>query len=250
MTRYSILLNNIIVESGLTAKEVVEKCNKLGNGIDTTRLSKLQNGKLPAPSEKVSRDIAKVCNADDRLLVLEGYLEKAPKEIIEAFASIKYMTTVSALQTFENTFDEKILDQLEKEMEKQPLSEFIVSLIDNKAADITIDNEKIEINIEEDNFNFVLNNPCALKVKDNSMYPTIPENAEITLKIQEQYSDGDIIAIKVKNHEDFIVRYALFKDTSIVLTSLNPRDFEKLEYKTKDITILGKVIKVTTDIQV
>ncbi len=249
MTKYSILLNNIIAGSGLTAKEIVEKCNELGNGIDTTRLSKLQNSKLPAPSEKVSRDIAKVCNVDDRQLVLEGYLEKAPNEIVEAFLSIKYMTTLSALQTFENTFDKKILEDLEREMEKQPLSEFIISLIDNKATDITIDDEKIEINIEEDNFNFILNNPTSLKVKDNAMYPTIPENAKITLKIQENYSDGDILAINVKNKNDFIVRYALFKNDSILLTSLNPKDFEKLEYKTKDITILGKVIQVTTDIQ-
>jgi hypothetical protein len=240
----------MINQSGLTAKEVVEKCNELGNGIDTTRLSKLQNGKLSAPSEKVSRDIAKVCNEDDRLLVLEGYLEKAPKEIVQAFISIKYMTTIAALHNFENTFDQRILVQLKEQMEKQPLSEFIVSLIDNGSADITINKEKIEFNIEKENLNFVLHNPSFLKVTDNAMYPTIPKNAEITLRIQEQYNDGDILAIKVKGDENFIVRYAFFKDSSIILTSLNPKDFQKLEYKTKEITILGKVIKVTTDIQI
>jgi len=54
MSRYSKVLTRIIAESGLTAKEVAEKCNEIGNGIDTTRLSKLQNGRLAAPSEKVS----------------------------------------------------------------------------------------------------------------------------------------------------------------------------------------------------
>ena len=250
MSRYSKLLTKIIAESGLTAKEVVEKCNETGNMIETTRLSKLQNGKLPAPSEKVSRNIAKVCNADERELVIEGYLEKAPKEIVEAFSSIKYMTIVSALPLIENKFDKNIFKYLQEELEKEPLSKFIVSLIDNKEdTNIIIDNEKIELNIEKENFNMVLNNPSCIKVKDNSMYPTIPENAEITLKIQNKYNDGDIIAIKVNSEENLIVRYVFFKDNNVILTSLNPKEFGKLEYKNKDITILGKVMKVTTYLQ-
>lgn len=250
MSRYSKLLTKIIAESGLTAKEVVEKCNALGNGIDTTRLSKLQNGKLPAPSEKVSRDIAKVCNTDDRELVIEGYLEKAPEEITQALMSIKYMSTVSALNVFDNAFDKKILEYLQEELEKEPLAQFIISLIDNKATDINIDNKSIEFSVDRDNFNMILNNPSSLKVKDNSMYPTIPLNAEITIKMQDKYNDGDILAIKINNKEDFIVRYVLFKNDTILLTSLNPKEFETLEYKRKEITILGKVIKVITDIQI
>lgn len=250
MSRYSKLLTKIIAESGLTAKEVVEKCNNLGNGIETTRLSKLQNGKLPAPSEKVSRDIAKACNADERELVLEGYLEKAPNEIVDAFMSIKYMTTISALNVFENSFDKNALNYIKEELEKEPLARFIISLIDNKETDIFIDNEKIEFNVEKDNFNVVLNNPCCLKVKDNSMYPIIPENAEISIKMQEKYNDGDILAVKIRGKENFIVRYVLFKENSIMLTSLNPKEFEKLEYKNNEVIILGKVIKASTDIQI
>lgn len=253
MSRYSILLAKIIAESGLTAKEVVEKCNEMDNGIDVTRLSKLQSGKLPAPSEKVSRDIAKVCNVDDRELVIEGYIEKAPKEIIDAFFSIKYMTSMAALQAFGIPLNKKNIKEIKEELEKEPLAEYIVSLIDNKEADITIDDNDIKFEANENNgktnLNVILNNPSALKVKDNSMYPTIPENSRITLKIQEKYKDGDILAIKLKDKEDFIVRYVLFKENSIVLTSLNPKDFETLEYKTKDIIILGKVISVTTNIQ-
>lgn len=250
MSRYSKVLTKIIAESGLTAKEVAEKCNEIGNGIDTTRLSKLQNGKLPAPSEKVSRDIAKVCNTDGRELVIEGYLEKAPEEITQALMSLKYMTTVSALSVFENTIDKKALEYLQEELEKEPLAQFIISLIDNKATDINIYNKSIEFSVDKDNFNMILNNPSSLKVKDNSMYPTIPLNAEITLKMQDKYNDGDILAIKINNKEDFIVRYALFKNDTILLTSLNPKQFETLEYKRKELTILGKVIKVITDIQI
>jgi len=160
------------------------------------------------------------------------------------------MATISALNVFENGFDPKVITYLKEELEKEPLAQFIISLIDNKSTNINIDNQKIEFVAEEDNFNMILNNPSSLKVKDNSMYPTIPKNAEITLKIQEKYNDGDIVAIKVNNKEDFIVRYALFKNDTILLTSLNPKEFETLEYKRKEITILGKVIKVITDIQI
>lgn len=249
MSRYSILLSKIIAESNLTAKEVVEKCNALGNKIDTTRLSKLQSGTLSAPSDKVSKVIAKVCNVDYRPLVLEGYLEKAPKEIIDALTSIRNLTYMSAMKTFENISDKATLKELEKQLEKQPLSDFIIALSDYKPTDISVLDKEINYNFQNNNLEMIFQNPVSLKVTDNSMYPIIPNNSEITLKLQEKYSDGDILAIKLKKEDNFIVRYTMFKDKSIVLTSLNARDYQILEYKSKDVVILGKVITVKTTIQ-
>lgn len=245
MSRYSKLLAKIIAESGYTSKEIVEKCNAIGNGIDTTRLSKLQGGKLSAPSEKVSRDIARVCNADERLLVLEGYLEKAPKEIIDTFILLRSNTLIAGLQIFENIVTEEQINSLKSELEKEPLSNYIVEILDSK-------NDKIEVskegfNIKTDNFTFKLEEPTALPISDNSMFPIIPKNSKISLKIEGKYNNGDILALKINQQEDIIVRYVLFNNKNIILTALN-KEFEQLTYKIDEVKILGKVTKVITDI--
>lgn len=245
MSRYSMLLNTIIAESGLTAKEIVEKCNELGNGIETTRLSKLQNAKLPAPSEKVSRDIAKVCNVDDRKLVIEGYLEKAPKEIIEAFKILKINSQITALRIFENNVNPEQLELIKKELEKQPLSDCVIQILDSKDNTISLSTELFDV--KEKDFTFRIEEPIALPIMDNSMFPLIPQNSKISLKLQEKYENGDILALKIKKQENVIARYVLFNGNNMILTSLN-KDFETLTYNTKDVTILGKVSKVTNDI--
>ena len=244
MSRYSKLLTKIIAESGYTAKEIVQKCNDIGNGIDTTRLSKLQNGKLSAPSEKVSRDIARICNADERLLVMEGYLEKAPKEIIDLLLYLKQITLPVALKVYENDFTQDVLELIKEEYNKEPLSDFIVSLLD-MGNNTQIINKMTEIKATDDNIKLNLTEPISITVKDNSMYPKIPEGAKIILKIQNQYKNGDILAVRVNNEE--LIRYAIFNNDTIILAPLNNK-YETLTYNLKDIVISGRVTKTITDI--
>lgn len=245
MSRYSKLLAKIIAESGYTAKEIVEKCNELGNGIDTTRLSKLQSGKLPAPSEKVSRDIARVCKVDERLLVIEGYIEKAPKEIIDTFVMLKTNTMLAGLKIFENIVTTEQFNILKDELDNEPLSDYIVELLDSNDNTIDVISEGFDIN--SDYFKFRIEEPIALPINDNSMFPIIPKNSKISLKLQNKYDNGDILALKVKQQEDTLVRYVLFNGKDIILTPLN-KEFEQLIYKIGDVKILGKVAKVITEI--
>ena len=94
---YHKLLNNIIASTNYTAQEIINKCAEKGIKMNKAYMSKLRNNKVPPPSEDVSRVISKVCDVDERFLVLEGYIDKAPKEIKEAFVSIKFMTTFVTL---------------------------------------------------------------------------------------------------------------------------------------------------------
>lgn len=245
MTKYSKLLTRIIADSGFTSKQIVEKCNEIGNGIDKTRLSKLQNGKLPAPSEKVSRDIAKICNADERLLVLEGYLEKAPKEILDVLMSIKLTTTMATLKVFTNKVSKEDLNIIKEELNKEPLADFLVTLLDNE-KNMEINEDMFEFNAKQDNVTISFTEPLSIKVKDNAMFPKIPEGANINFKIQNEYNKGDILAIKIKN-DDIIVRYAFINNDEITLAPLNSQ-YETKTYNLKDVVILGKVTKTINDI--
>lgn len=245
MSRYSKMLSKIIAESGFTSKQIVEKCNEIGNGIDTTRLSKLQNGKLPAPSPKVSRDIAKICNADERLLVLEGYLEKAPQEIIDVLMSIKFATTMTTLKVFTNKVSKEDLNKIKEELNKEPLADFLVLLLDNE-KNMEINEDMLEFKAKQDNVTISFTEPLSIKIKDNAMFPKIPEGANINLQIQNEYNKGDILAIKIKN-EEIIVRYAFINNDEITLAPLNSQ-YETITYNLKDVVILGKVIKTINDI--
>lgn len=245
MSRYSLLLATMIAESGLTSKEIVAKCNEMGNGIDTTRLSKLQSGKLSAPSEKVSRDIARACNADERKLVIEGYLEKAPKEIVDTFETLKFNTALATLKLFKNNVTEEQIKSIKKALDKEPLADYIIDVLNSKNNAINLTTERFDINSKE--FTFKMEEPMAIPVKDNAMFPLIAENSKINLKIEEKYNNGDIVAIKVKKEKDIIVRSIVFNKDNVILTTLN-KEFETTEYKKNDIVILGKVANIITSI--
>lgn len=245
MSRYSILLTKIIAESGYTAKEVVEKCNEIGNNIDTTRLSKLQNGKLPAPSEKVSRDISHVCNADERLLVLEGYIEKAPKEIVDVFVTLKEKTVIASLKAVENMVSKEQLSIILEELKKEPLADLIVGILDSSNEEINITASGYDINAKD--FKFSLDEPIGFKVNDDSMFPILANGSKVSTRVQDTYSNGDILALKLKGQEQIIFRYALFNGNSITLTSLN-KDFKPQTYNINDVIIFGKVTRIVTEI--
>lgn len=246
---YHKLLRKIVADSGYSSKQIIDECNNRGKKIDKAYLSKLLNNKIPPPSEEVSRVIANVCNVDERLLVLEGYIDKAPKEVIEALNSIKYMTTISALNIFANEISNELLNKLEMELNEEPLANFIVDLIDNKSNNVKILNNGMELSMEKNkNATLSLREPLALPIKDNAMSPMIPENSKISLKVENEYKNGDILAIKIKKQEDFIVRYALFNKDTITLTSLNHKEFEPITYKLEDIIIMGKVERVIIEI--
>lgn len=245
---YYKVLNNVIASTDYTAQQIIDECKKEGLKIDKAYMSKLRNNKVPPPSEEVSRTISKVCNVDERLLVLEGYIDKAPKEIKEAFFSIKYMTTIAALSMVENYIDENVLKEIETELNKEPLSDFIISLIDNGTKDFDISKDKFNVNSKDDKVTFSLREPIAIPIKDNAMFPTIPENSEIIINMQQEYEDGDIVAIKIKGNEETTTRTIMFKDNNqILLVPLN-NQFKKETLSKDEIIILGKIVKVIKEI--
>lgn len=88
---YSKVLKNIIADTNITQEELSNKCKELGAPISRVQINKIRNEKASAPEDKISRAIAKTCNVDDRELAIEGYLEKAPKEIIEFLIYFKML---------------------------------------------------------------------------------------------------------------------------------------------------------------
>lgn len=248
---YYKLLRNAIANTTYTQKQIIDKCKELGltKGLDKTYLSKLLNNKISPPSEEVSRTLSKVCNIDERLLVIEGYLDKAPKEIKEAFLSLKFMTMISTLNMLENHIDNKTQKEVKHEFENEPLADFIIELIDNGNTYVDIKGKGYELKSEEDNLIFNLTQPIGLKITDNAMEPIIKENDEVTIEIKDKnnYTDGDILVVKFSKEENITARQAIFLGNDVKLVPLNNKYKSSLVHK-NDIEILGKVKKVITEI--
>jgi transcriptional regulator with XRE-family HTH domain len=70
-------LRKLRYQAGMTLTEVAGKCN-----IDFTYLSKIENGVLPPPSEKVILQLAEILDTDkDELLTLAGKVRDASRKI-------------------------------------------------------------------------------------------------------------------------------------------------------------------------
>lgn len=246
---YDKVLNKIIVDSGYTIKEVAEKCTKLGTPIDRSYLSKLLNKKNCTASEEKSRAISQVCGADERLLVLESYLDKAPKEIRDALNSIRYMTIAFSLNTFRNKVDKGIFDIIRDELQSESLSEFLIDIIEKGNCDIDLETEALTLKDLKEKTSFTFNDPVYLKVADNALSPIVPENAKVKLSYKEQYETGDLVAIHLEQMDSFsvLVRYLSFDNDFIVLTGLDKK-YKKMIFPKNEVTIIGIVSRVTIDL--
>lgn len=244
---YDKLLQRIIYNTSYTQDEISKKCAEIGTEISRSYIGRLQSGKSNAPTEEVSRAIAKVCNCDERLLVIEGYLDKAPREIKDAFISLKYTTMLYSINMFENKVDKKTINEIKQKFEEEPLADFVLELIDS--GNNIINMKEIGFEIKAQNEQIVCNfaNPISFKVTDNSMSPLIRENDEITIEIKDRYINGDILAISIKEQKGVIIRQAVFLGKIIELIPLN-KDYKSKSYNQEDLIILGKAKKRITEI--
>lgn len=244
---YDRLLKRIIYDTGYTQDEISQKCAEIGTEVSRSYIGRLQSGKSSAPTEEVSRAIAKVCNCDERLLVIEGYLDKAPKEIRDAFVSLKYTTMLYSINVLENKVDKRTIKEIREVFEQEPLADFVIELIDNGNNEINVKELGIEIKSKDEKLICDLSKPISFKVEDNSMCPLIKENDKITIETKDRYINGDIIAISIKGQRGIIVRQAVFLGRQIELITLNKK-YENKTYNQEDLTILGKVKTIITEI--
>lgn len=252
---YSKMFQKIVNNTNYTNAEIAEKCKKLGVNVDRTYINKLFNGKSNPPKEEISRAIAKVCNADERLLVLEGYMDKAPKEVIETLRHLKLLSKLASLNIYDNLpqiSKEQLEEQLQgykTQLENETIADFMLEILDHKDLDISLDNSSLSFSQTENNYNINFSSSIALPVNNNAMKPLIPQNSQINLSLKSEYNNGEIIAFKLKGTEELFVRYMFLNnsDNTIMLTALNA-EFKPIICKKDDILILGKVSKVIYDI--
>lgn len=244
---YYKMLKKVVSNTNYTQEEIAKQCEELGITISKSYINKILNDKLPAPTEEVSRTIAKVCNCDERLLVIEGYLDKAPKEIKDALISLKYIIMLYSINLLENRIDKKTIEETRIKFEEEPLADFVIELIDNGKSEIIMKELGVEIEAKNERVICSLTKPISFKVEDNAMYPLIKENDEVTIEIKDRYINGDMIAVTIQGQKGIMIRQAVFLGRNIELVALN-KEYKHKTYDKDDVIILGKVKKIITEI--
>ncbi|MFC1956036.1 helix-turn-helix domain-containing protein, partial [Chloroflexota bacterium] len=92
-------------QAGLTQRELAEKVN-----VDFTYLSKIENGVLPPPSEKVILQLDEVLSADkDELMTLAGKIPADIAEILKNRAAMQLLRSDNARQKARATREKKTM---------------------------------------------------------------------------------------------------------------------------------------------
>ena len=257
---YTKLLNDIIDKSGLTLKEIAEKCTANGMKVTTSYISTLKNDtNNRAPSDEMSRAIARACNCkEEGILVLEAYIDNAPPEFKGVLEFLKRILLSSMIGVFENEIDNDSFENILKMADSMPLSSLLIQL--SKTTEESIEKTFGMFNMSstiKDGFNDIkiqadLKEAQGFPVLDNSMFPIMSEKSKAIIEFKELdcLSDGDIIAFSRKNKNELIYRKVVFLDkehTKIATFPINT-EYETKTFDCKDLIILGKVKQVVTDI--
>lgn len=246
---YAKLLNQLIEESGMTAKEVAQKCTEQGQKITASYISILRNETSNrVPSDELSRVLAKVLGQKEEKLVIEAYIDNAPEIIKKAFKSINKIIGVTGIQALGHNLSESQKEEFLNLCQQQPYSDVIYTLAENDGA-LEMQNNMItrHDDIDGQQINTTMQINLDYEVKDNAMSPIIKQGDKVKVKPFKEYNSGDIVAFRNKSDKEARYRKLLYKDKKILLIPFNP-EFDIEEYKQGEVTIIGKVTQVCTDL--
>lgn len=242
---YAKLLRKLISNTNYTNAEIIRKCEEYGEHIDETYFSKFLNGNIAPPNEKKSRAIARALGIDERMLVIEGYIDKAPKEIKEALHKLKVFASLSALK-YIGLLEKNKLHELKKYFENEPLADMVIDILDNSNNYI----EYLEQEFHTENIGngkeirISLNNPVGIEIHDNAMAPEIEKGDKVLFElIGENYNNVDILLVKTKKNPEIRVRNVIKINNTRQLQGHKPEYIEEPCDK-NDVIILGRVNKV------
>lgn len=248
----SRLLKLIMNEKGISNKNIIDNCKKIGIEIDNSYISKILADKIKNPSNDKLEAIAKGCNIDPNILVLENYLNNAPQALNDFLYNLKISCAIAGTKIYSDLLCDLTIKQTEQVIKEMPMSIFILEDNDFDINYFSKEDNIIQIIDDGENFSVQLIDSINIEVLDNAMEPIIPMNSKITLyspkKDYNEYKNGDILAVKVKDEKNIIIRQAYISKDSITLTVINNTNYSAKKYKKEDIVILGKVHKIIKEL--
>lgn len=255
---YAKLLNNLIDSSKLSIKEIVARCKEYDVNITASYVSMLRNpDNNKIPSDEVSRALAKALEAEnDRSLVIEGYIDRAPDEFKDFLENYREMLIQSFLMFFSNQISIDEMAAVINNLKDMPMAELILHS-ENLKQGMNFDksegfNIKMEMSDDVTKTLIELKEPEGFIVDDDSMFPIIRSGSKVNplaLPLND-YKDGDILLVVVKGSKKPICRKCMFPDSSREKITLMAYD-QKIQTETyiiNEVKILGKVKRIITEL--
>ncbi|AUM63545.1 hypothetical protein C0R09_02815 [Brevibacillus laterosporus] len=227
---YYETLSQLIKESGLTLKEISEKCRELGVKIDPSYISKLQTKKQPPASDEINTALANVCRGDSENLLFLAHLERNPENIKKFIERTIYQFKESAKIVLGFQIPEEQLPNAIEKIDQLPPVFFLNKAIEEYPDEL----ENTEKAIEK-----IVNTIADYKMTDRSMEPKIPFNSNLELTNGEKLRNGDYILVELEDGCFTVRRYVSIED-KVVLISENPL-FKPIELNKPELKVIGKV---------
>lgn len=244
---YAKLLNQLIEESGMTAKDVAQKCADYGVSITPSYLSMLRNGAgKRMPSDDVSRAIAKALGKDENLLIVERALDEAPEAIAKAIQYVLRITTATMFGLTGNDLTPEMETLMDEQIQRMPLSESVLQLAQQTSLpQFNKDTFGTLMQSADGSTTVNVTAPPEFVINTDAMSPTICKGDRVRLQAEQSYKAGDIIAFQGNGIE---CRRMEIVDGHTVLVAFE-RGFDSLPYNPEKHKILGRVLTITRDIK-
>lgn len=230
-------LKSTIADANKTQDEISKKCKEMGTPISRGYLNNVLNGNGKILEEDVSRNIARICNADERILVLEGYLEKAPHEFIDFLNKLQNSSLEIGLALLGMEADEETKNLLINIYRKEKLSDIIIGILDMNNI---LPNMQELLNLKSDNTDIksFYNELLYFTMNDNSMQDKIPKGSKLRLETKSKCTNGDIALIEINGEK--LIRMIIFLGKDIFIAPLN-KEYKSQIIKNGEYKILAKV---------
>lgn len=249
---YTALLNRLIVDSGLTVKEIADRCKANGQEITPSYISLLRNtDNKRIPSDEMSRALAIACNAKhESILLIEAYLDKAPVEIKLALEVLKNTIIAASLCVIDNEISEQDMKAYQNALAQQPLAEIIIAAAEQPQIDFekgTGGSINLQGSLKDDEVNATVqfNSAIGLPIQDDSMFPILPKGCKTILEVKDlaEYQNGDILCFVEKGQQELMYRKCAFLDDSRLKVAMFPinAQYSSCVFSVDEIIILGKV---------
>ena len=239
---YTDLINKIISRKKLSTSDILNKFEAIGVNYSRSYINKVLNGNCKIPSEDFSKAIAKICDVDERLLLIESSFDKCDKVMQECLYELFYKGLLFSQNVLSNSLSN---NNIFKNLRKLSISELIIYILDNKT------------NINELNYKFTITNNGKIQFNfseifeytmiDNSMSPIIKKDDKFKVEIKEKYEDMDIVYVYINEKKQNIVRRVIFKEDKIFLYPEN-KIFPMETYNKENVKILAKITRIMREI--
>ncbi len=123
--KFGAKLKELRIQAGLTQRELAEKVN-----VDFTYLSKIENGVLPPPSEKVVLQLAEALSTDkDELMTLAGKIPADIAEILKNREALQLLRSDHARQKARATREKKVMSMPKLSIPVKRLSRIAIATV-------------------------------------------------------------------------------------------------------------------------